>query len=116
MDDTEKLFLFGLIGLIAWELWPKSPAPPSLISSDPLNNTPIWIQQLSAVEQNEYMEEIKEGDIFENLLSIPQGPGGTYNYDVTNFQPINFFNPTRGIMGFCNQTPGVVTPRVWRTS
>lgn len=111
MSDTEKLLLFGLVGLIAWELWPKQqPQLQSLVNSDPLSNTPIWVQQLSAAEQAECSEP---ESVLECLLSIPQGPGGTY---TNHFEPINYFNPTRGILGLCDQTPGSVRSRTWSLS
>jgi len=108
MTDTEKLLMFGFLGLIAWELWPKKTTAPTGLGLQPvdtMSNTPPWIQQLSQVEQQEFIQEIKEGDTFENLLSIPQGPGGTSNYNYDNVQPINFFNPTRGLLSLCSQQP-----------
>lgn len=111
MTDTEKLVLFGLVGLIAWELWPnrQQAAPVAGYDNDPLSNTPPWIQQLATAEQFDCVET---DDALDCLLSIPQGPGGTSNFPTN--QPINFFNPTRGIFGACNQTPGnIVRPSLW---
>ena len=114
MTDSEKLVTWGLLALIAWELRPKQQQQAAgLGATDPTSNTPAWIQQLSNVEQQEYMEEVRAGDVIDNLLAIPQGPGGTSNYNTTNIQPINFFNPTRGIFSLCNPTaPTVLQPVV----
>lgn len=117
-SNSERLLLFGLLGLIAWELWPKQSAVPSIRSiNDPLSNTPPWIQQLSLAEQLDGGNQ--NPDMLETLLSIPQGPGGSPSVmygpggSASGQNITNFFNPTQGI-NFCNQSPSnIVRPSTW---
>lgn len=48
MDNTEKAVTWGLLGLIAWELW-QSSAPPSPGTDLTTigDNIPLWVKQLS---------------------------------------------------------------------
>jgi hypothetical protein len=124
-SDSERLLLFGLLGLIAWELWPKSPAAPGVsMGGDPLSKTPPWVQQLSAAEQLQCDQT--EPDALECLLAIPQGPGGSSSFPYVpggtaspgGFNPVvNFFNPTQGIFSMCNQGPAsIARPSLWSIS
>lgn len=116
-SNSERLLLFGLLGLIAWELWPKSaPAPMGSVANDPLSNTPPWVQQLSIVEQFDCPQA--SPDALECLLAIPQGPGGTYTSVPQgpggSDQIVNYFNPVQGIFSLCNQVPAnIVRPSLW---
>jgi hypothetical protein len=102
MTDTERIVTWGLMAFIAWELYraPSSPSTrPATNSVD--SQVPVWVQQLSNVEQREYIQEYDTTqmttDLTENLLSIPQGPGGT----PTQPGKLDFFRPTRGIFSLC---------------
>ena len=103
--DTENLITWGLLAFIAYELWQQRPPAPTLsfmTSNNPLQtNTPKWIQQLSNEERYDYYVDMTNGgianDITDNLLTIPQGPGGTYIPGI----PDDYFSPTAGIFAMC---------------
>jgi hypothetical protein len=50
MTNTEKAVTWGLLGLIAWELWKPAPTMGSGIDTIG-NNIPLWVKQLSRNEQ-----------------------------------------------------------------
>jgi hypothetical protein len=102
---SENLITWGLLAFIAYELYQSAAPAPSRPSNPILTNIPIWVQQLSAAEQRDYIDTTSKGmanQIFDNLLSIPQGPGGgSYIGPYTPAAGIDFFNPTTGIFSMC---------------
>jgi hypothetical protein len=105
MDNTERLVTWGLLALIAYELYrpPKAPGGLRSVGSGVGGNTPAWVQQLSNLEQYELVQEYNTNNMSEelanNLFAIPQGPGGTATADFR--VQADYFSPTRGIFANC---------------
>lgn len=62
MTNTEKVVTWGLLGLIAWELWQQvQPSRPAAqLGIDTVgDNIPVWVKQLSRNEnQVDYFRRI----------------------------------------------------------
>jgi hypothetical protein len=73
---TEKLIGLGLAAFVVYELW-KRQQPPQVyaIQTDSTSNIPVWTQQLAAETTSQMTSSTSTVD---NLLNIPQGPGGSY--------------------------------------
>lgn len=111
MTKTESLITWGLLALIAYELWPKTPqAGMQPFRQNNESQTPTWIQNLS---YDTMQDDSYSTDDISNLLSIPQGPGGgTTQWGAP---PGGFFNPIGGLVGQCVQQPSL-TPSVFKVS
>jgi hypothetical protein len=72
---TEKLIGLGLAAFVVYELW-KRQQPPQVyaIQTDTTSPIPIWAQQLAA----ETTTSTSSTSTVDDLLNIPQGPGGSY--------------------------------------
>jgi hypothetical protein len=81
--STEKLIGMAAVGLIIYELWKRQQpmaGPVENIQTDSTSPIPIWGQQLSAISGT-------TTSTIEDLMSIPQGPGGT----PSQGEGVNFF-------------------------
>ena len=100
MTKKEQLITWGLLALIAYELWPSSPESAAQRGFLPDRDSPVptWIQNVSydSLQADSYTT-----DDISNLLSVPQGPGGSYTYAPGG----DFFNPIGGLLGACSQQP-----------
>ena len=71
--QTKKLIGFAAAGLILYELWKRHQAaggPSENIQTNNMSPVPTWAQQLSATSGT-------TTSTIDDLMSIPQGPGGT---------------------------------------
>jgi hypothetical protein len=108
MTTTEKIMTWGLLAVIAYELWQSAPvsARGGLLPVDPSSKLPIWAQQL-AMSEGVYGGSAGgySTTTVEDLMSLPQGPGGTIQDPTANYldtlsalcrnKPLNMLtNPT----------------------
>jgi hypothetical protein len=109
MTRNERLITWGLLALIAYELWPSSPFAAADRGFQPDHDSPLptWIQNVSYAAQ-----EDTTTDTITSLLSVPQGPGGTYVYPPPGG---DYFNPVGGLCGQAVQQPALV-PQVFRVA
>jgi hypothetical protein len=101
---TENLITWGFLAFIAYELWSANQPSPGTLSRTTIDTeTPVWVQQLSNVERADFNMAVKTNpeladEVIDNLLSIPQGPGGSFQ-PGGNIQ--DYFVPTSGIFSMC---------------
>ena len=72
--STKKLIGIAAVGLILYELWKReqgiaAAGPTENIETNSMSPIPLWGQQLSAISGT-------TTSTIEDLMSIPQGPGG----------------------------------------
>ena len=90
-SDTKKLIGIAAIGVIVYELWKRANVQPPSYAGFQVNtqsNIPVWAQQLS-----ESIVQSSTSDPINDLMAVPQGPGGTpqyYGVPIPGF----FGNPT----------------------
>jgi hypothetical protein len=80
---TKKIVGLVAVGVILYELWKREQSTmyggPENIQTNRMSSIPLWGQQLSSISGT------TTTDVLGDLLTIPQGPGGSDNYGYGNF-------------------------------
>ena len=80
--QTKKIIGFAAVGLVLYELWKRqhiaAGGPAENMQTNSLSPIPVWGQQLSATSGT-------TTSAIEDLMSIPQGPGGSAGPGGVNF-------------------------------